>query len=371
MTNHIKNINIKNDHCPSLTQSNTWLRYRATGILLFLSKAVDILASIRDQIKTLIDKNLIISSKANARKILINDNYYNVINGYKDNFIDKSYTPTSINDPDEKYITGATFDELYSMYIFDKELRELFLKYFLIVEEEFKTHLAYEFSLLFGECGYLESINFDTSDKKIFDVIDMHSQINHVIYNNRKDDRVVHFYKERNKKVPIWALVSLFEIGKTRIFYSNCKTSLKRRVAFYYGISPNQLISMLSVVNMFRNVCAHNNRLYCYKINDTDKQLSDMPVHTNMGINVCVAPTTGNYFVLGKKDLFSVVICFKYLLNNNDFIDFFNGINVVINKLSVSLHTISVDDVLMKMGFPLSDLSTGQHDWKDILTINK
>ena len=47
------------------------------------------------------------------------------------------------------------------------------------------------------------------------------------------------------------------------------------------------------------------------------------------------------------------------------------GINVVINKLSVSLHTISVDDVLMKMGFPLSDLSTGQHDWKDILTINK
>lgn len=43
-------------------------------------------------------------------RILERENYYNVINGYKDLFLDSRATATS----DEVYKTGTTFDEVYA-----------------------------------------------------------------------------------------------------------------------------------------------------------------------------------------------------------------------------------------------------------------
>jgi abortive infection bacteriophage resistance protein len=60
-------------------------------------------------------------------RILERENYYNVINGYKELFLASKATATA----DEAYKTGTTFDEVYALYNFDRELRNIYLKYLL------------------------------------------------------------------------------------------------------------------------------------------------------------------------------------------------------------------------------------------------
>lgn len=325
------------------------------------------MSSVRDQIEILISKGMLIPSKKKTRAVLRDNNYYNVINAYKDLFIDDTYIQALPTDPDEKYKVGTSFDELYSMFLFDKTISEVFLKYFLQVENQFKTHLAYEFTLLYGENGYLNKDNFDTTGMRVFDVLNLISMINDKLYKNKGDQRVRHFYINKNKDIPIWAVVALFEIGKARNFYFNCKDGLKKKVSYYYSLTPNQLMSMLSTINMFRNVCAHDSRLYCYRIIDVDKQISDMPVHNYMIIN----RNSAGWYIYGKQDLFSAVIALKYLIDDSSFLEMIDKLKCAINNLAPQLHTISINDVLQKMGFPLSDLITGQKSWDEILNVPK
>ena len=50
------------------------------------------------------------SQGSRVMRVLEKENYYNVINGYKDLFLDPASTPTA-----EKYKAGTTFDEVYSI----------------------------------------------------------------------------------------------------------------------------------------------------------------------------------------------------------------------------------------------------------------
>ena len=62
-------------------------------------------------------------------RILESENYYNVINGYKDFFLATHASATTA----ETYISGATFDEIYALYSFDRNIRIIYLKYLLKV----------------------------------------------------------------------------------------------------------------------------------------------------------------------------------------------------------------------------------------------
>ena len=102
------------------------------------------------------------SQGSRVMRILQSENYYNVINGYKELFLASPATPTS----DEVYKPGTTFDEVYSLYTFDRELRNIYLKYLLKLENTFKTVIAHEFSKKYGHDNYLKIDNFDTSNEQ-------------------------------------------------------------------------------------------------------------------------------------------------------------------------------------------------------------
>ena len=89
--------------------------------------------SYRQQLRILRSRGMIIgkgSQGSRVMRILERENYYNVINGYKEPFLSAQATPTS----DEVYKPGTTFDEVYALYNFDRELRVIYLKYLLKIE---------------------------------------------------------------------------------------------------------------------------------------------------------------------------------------------------------------------------------------------
>ena len=106
------------------------------------------------QIQHLKNKNLIIEDDNLAIHILSKVGYYGLINGYKE-----AFKNTATN----RYISNTTFDDIYQMYLFDADLREVFLKYILIVEKNIKASISYHFSNLYGNSmnDYQNSTNYD------------------------------------------------------------------------------------------------------------------------------------------------------------------------------------------------------------------
>lgn len=89
----------------------------------------------RQQLSKLRSRGMIIkkgSQGSRAMRILERENYYNVINGYKELFLDHPATAAS----DEQYKAGTTFDEVYALYCFDREIRGIYLKYLLKIENK-------------------------------------------------------------------------------------------------------------------------------------------------------------------------------------------------------------------------------------------
>lgn len=82
-------------------------------------------------------------------RILEKENYYSLINGYKDLFLQVD----AKGDPQlpEKYKNGTTFDEIYKLFCFDRDLRNTLLEYLLKFESNIKSKISYRFSEKYKE----------------------------------------------------------------------------------------------------------------------------------------------------------------------------------------------------------------------------
>ena len=73
-----------------------------------------------EQIEIFRYKGLIINNEEYAREVLLRENYF-FINGYRHLFM-KSFN-------NKQYIEGTTFEELYSLFLFDRSFRNIIFKY--------------------------------------------------------------------------------------------------------------------------------------------------------------------------------------------------------------------------------------------------
>ena len=83
-----------------------------------------IFKTIDEQIKILKSRNIVIDDDEKAYKLLSKNNYYYLINGYKNLFLDNTSKK-------EKYIKNTKLEEIYALYQFDKNIKINFLKYLL------------------------------------------------------------------------------------------------------------------------------------------------------------------------------------------------------------------------------------------------
>ena len=93
--------------------------------------------TIGQQLEILKNKGLIIEDEEFAKDILLKENYF-FLNGYRHLFM---------NSPsDRTYVTGSTFNELYSLFLFDRYSRNIFFKNILIIENRIKSVISYQMS---------------------------------------------------------------------------------------------------------------------------------------------------------------------------------------------------------------------------------
>lgn len=294
--------------------------------------------TLEEQIEILQNRNLVISDITQVKELLKKENYYKIINGYKDLFLQK-------NSDTEIYIENTNFMEVYSLYSFDRKLRNLFFGKILIIENNLKSAIAYDFSKLYGQENYLKLSNFENeATNKKRDIIKLIAIIQGNIANQvKKNDSITH-YLDKYGFIPLWVLVNVLTFGTISKFYSLMKQSDRVKISKIFKCKENELLSFIEFITLFRNISAHEERMYTFK----SKKII---VNTNIHSNLKLKKNNGNY-IHGKNDLFGLLIVLKILLDKNDFEDLFTKLKFEIDELSKKLNVITIEDVFKKMGFP-------------------
>ena len=104
-------------------------------------------------IEILNSKGVSIRDDNNIRYLIEKYSYYSIVNSYK--WIFKI---------GENYKDNASFEEIFAMYKFDKNLKIIMLKYILEIEAIIKTKIANLFAEKYGLEDYLNINNFDLKD---------------------------------------------------------------------------------------------------------------------------------------------------------------------------------------------------------------
>ena len=291
------------------------------------------------QIETLKAKNLSIDDEQNAIYILSKTSYYGLINGYKDCFKD--------NDT-HLFINGTTFSDIYNLYLFDADLRDIFLKYILIFERHIKSSISYHFSNIYGngiDC-YQNFSNYDFGSNKA-DVKKLFNKMNQKLRSKQISSHVMHYWNTYGD-VPLWVLATDLTFGEISTMYRYLKGRCKTLVCNeFHHIGRAELGKMLVILTKFRNICAHGNRLFNARTQDA---LLDCIAHKKLNI-----PKNNSLYIYGKSDLFAAVIALKYLLDTNDFRDFYYALKKCIHKHNPR------ESIIKVMGFP--------SNWMSILRI--
>lgn len=281
-----------------------------------------------EQIEILKQRGLQLEDES-AKKILAYENYYKLINGYKCLFWESST---------QTFKEGTTLNEIYNLYRFDRDLKGLLFRNILQMENTIKSNIAYVFSKNHGHKDFLRVDNFFGELEPITKLIaDIHSEIAKSL--SSKNSFITH-YMSTYSYIPLWVLVKILTFGEMSNFYRCMKQTEKQDIAKLYGIRDNDLESYLSVMTLFRNVCAHDERLYKFK---TKKRITNCAFHKDLNL-----VGAQGFYKNGTNDILAVLICFKKLLPVDDFDNFYRELICIISKLK--LDTVGKSDVLNEMG---------------------
>ena len=289
-----------------------------------------------EQVELLKKKGLIINDEAEAIMLLKKCSYYGLISGYKKPF--KSSDKCT-------YKPHTTIQDIHALYIYDMELRELFLKYILIIENHVKSLISYSFCQTYGalESDYLNANNYNYISTKQEAINKLITKLSTAMCDYDSHPYLQH-QRDNHGNIPLWVLTRVITIGMISKMYSLLKPQVQTLISkeFEY-VTEGALANMIDLLSRFRNVCAHNERLYDYKYHTGAIPTTD--VHRQMGLNDAKKK-------LGKKDLFAVVIVFKYLLPAEDFEGFLVKFDDLTKGLLNKTKMIQEAQILKLMGFP-------------------
>ena len=301
-----------------------------------------------EQIEIFKHKGLIIKDEHYAKQILLRENYF-FLNGYRHLFMKSK--------DDRTYKEGTTFEELYSLFLFDRSFRNVLFKYLLVIENNLKSITSYQLSKKYGyrERDYLKEKNFTSAPEKQAQLNDLIRKMKRQIRVNGSQHSATLHYVSNYGYIPLWILVKVLSFGIVSEMFSILKEEDQKDIARIYEIDPEELMVYLPILANYRNLCAHEDILY---ENKTQKAINDTVYHQLLKIR-----KEDDEYVYGKNDVFALIIIMRQMLQNEDFKNMTIELENVIQTLNYNLHTISINSVLNRMGFPLN--------WMDIAKIER
>ena len=301
-----------------------------------------------EQIDIMRAKGMTIEDDKYAKEVLLRENYF-FLNGYRHLFM---------KDKEDRFFkNGTTFEEMYSLFLFDRSYRNIIFKYLLVIENNLKSITSYQLSKKYGyrERDYLKEANFTKDPMRKAQVNDLLKKMKRQIRVNGSQHSATLHYVSNYGYIPLWILVKVLSFGIVSEMFSILKPEDQKDIAATYGIDSEVLMLYLPILANYRNLCAHEDILY---ENRTQKPINDTVYHQLLKI-----PKEEDLYIKGKTDLFALIIIMKQMLLKDEFKNMTLELDHVIQTLNFNIRSIKIDTVMDKMGFPIN--------WKDLDKIER
>ncbi len=293
--------------------------------------------TIDEQIEILKNKGLVIDDIDFVKDILMRENYF-FVSGYRHLFLRSK--------KDRTFLPNTNFRELYAMFNFDRQIRNIIFKNLLIVENNLKSIISYQLSKKYGfrEKDYLKTSNFNNSKEKTKQVNDLIKKMKRQIRVNGMQHTATMHYINFYGFIPFWVVVKVLSFGIVCELFSVMKTDDQEEISKIYDISVDNLLDYLPILSNYRNLCAHEDILYEHR---TQKCINNNKYHHLLNI-----PKMDGEYIYGRNDLFALIIILKSMLRKEEFNLLIKEITYEEEVLAGKLNVISINKVLDQMGFP-------------------
>ncbi len=273
-------------------------------------------------VEYLIQKNVIINDKEKVIKMIDRYTYYSIINGYKDVFKDG-----------KKYKANVSFEEIFALYEFDKNIKAIFLKFTLEIELIIKAKMANMLAEKYGVRDYIKEEYFEPNiDKEL--VSNLIKKINEEIEKNYEKHLAIKHYKDQYGFVPPFVLFKILTFGVVSRYYGILQQKDRQTVSKYFKLSDKVLKQMLINFTMVRNIAAHSDRLFCYR----SKYYINFEKNCKRNEKMITS-------------LYTIIRCMERLLKEEQYKEFKRLFGKEIKRLETKLTSIAIKDVLKIMGF--------------------
>ena len=220
------------------------------------------------QLEKLKSQNLIIENEERAYKRLQSYGYFNIIKGYRNPYIFK-------NENQITYRDGVSFEQIYSLYLLDKNLRNAVFASMLDLEEHIKAVVADVIAESFGvhQEDYIQFRNFRDKKRKSsrFSLAKIINCMKNALDTSK--DPVAH-YRDFHGIIPPWVLFKNLYFSTIVNLVNLLKPEEQRKVAcrLYEPNTSKGNIDNLRKIMMdtlficleYRNLAAHGGQVYNY-----------------------------------------------------------------------------------------------------------
>lgn len=203
-----------------------------------------------EQLDLLKCRGLVVENEALALHRLAHHNYYR-LSAYR-------FPLTREGKPDH-FKPGATFEDLWGLYEFDRDLKHLVVEALKQVEISVRSRWAYVMGHRHGGQAFEQAELFADKIRHTEALQKLDEEL------RRSEEPFVAHYRQKHGMVrpPIWAACEVMSFGLLSQFFANTAQDRDRKeVARTYRLFPDTLKSLLQHAAYVRNLCAHHARLW-------------------------------------------------------------------------------------------------------------
>jgi len=223
-------------------------------------------------IKLLESRGLLIKDSERAKRYLRYIDYFR---------LSRYFSPFKDRPSGAEFKPGATFDDILTVYIFDRKLRLLIIDAIERIEVAVRATISNTMSISYGSHWYCERGHF----KRNFN----HAQLINRIkmetgFENKKkrNESCRHYYENYNApELPAsWMIAEVLPIGSWSLIYEHLwPMKIQKVISREFGLNNTVMASWLLSLTYLRNLCAHHSRVWNRKFTITPikaKKYSDV-----------------------------------------------------------------------------------------------
>lgn len=157
--------------------------------------------------------------------------------------------------PNKMFAPGTTFEDVLSLYNFDRELRLLCMDAIEKIEVALRAAIINTLAVKHGPHFHTDASHF-TNKSDFADFFETARSAKYL---------AITHYAERYDvptMAPVWAIAEAITFGDLSRLFSSLTRANRKIVANQFGFDEVVLVSWFRSLNSLRNMCAHHNRLW-------------------------------------------------------------------------------------------------------------